>query len=170
MCLHPRSDDVQAVSPEVTGVYLLEDDGPDHQFLSGERRSSFHQAIRQACEKSNQCERAEVEWFEEWKLIRTEDSVEGEGGVIVVATVGAFIEAAAIESVDKEICSAKKKFEAKTWAVVSAVALHAGEQQHELSFALFESAIARLEAADVQPIDAVFLVGGARVRQFNFTK
>ena len=167
-CLHAQSDDVRAVSPGVAGGYLLEDDGPNHQFLTEQRRLSFHAKLKQACKKAKQRDRVEVEWFEEWKLIRTEDSVEGRGGVMVLSVVGGFLEAAAFESVDTAICGARKKFKARKWARRSAVALHAGEQQHELSFALFESEIANLEAADVQPIDVVFLVDAARVRQFNF--
>lgn len=170
-CFHARSDDVRAVSREVTGSYLLEDSGgPDHQFLSEERRLSFYQALTRACRDSERGERAEVEWFEEWELRRGEDSDKGEGGVLVFAAVGVFLESAAIESVDKAIRSAKKKFEAKKWARRQAVALHAGEQQQELSPALFGSAIARLEAADVQPLDSVFLVSGTHVRSFNFTR
>ncbi len=170
ICLHARSNDARAVSREVAGVYLFEDDGPDHQFLSPERRLAFHRALSQACEKSKHTERAEFEWFEEWELRRGEDSVEGEGGVLVIAAVAGFLEAAAIESVEKEIRSAKKKFEAKKWAGLSAVALHAGEQQHQLSLSHFTSAIARLEAADVQPLDGVLLVKGEQVHFFNFSR
>jgi hypothetical protein len=170
MCLHPRGDEVRAVSPDVTGFYFLEDGGPDHQFLSEECRLSFHQALKRACEESKRSGQAEVEWFEEWKLTRTEDSAEGAGGMLVVAAVGDFPEAAVIESVDKAICGARKKFKAQKWAGRSAAALHAGEQQHELSPALFRSALERLNPADVKPLDIVFFVSGEDVRQFNFLR
>lgn len=170
ICLHARSDDVRAVSPQVSGLYLVEDDGPDHQFLSGERRLEFHRALSQACEESKHSEQAEVEWFEEWELRRDEDSVEGGGGVLVIAVVAEFLEAAAIESVKRELGRAKKKFEGRKWAGRSAVALHAGEQQHTLSPALFQATISGLEPADVQLLDSLFLVSRNRVGQFNFPR
>ena len=166
-CEHAQSDEISAVFPEVNGLFILEDDGePDHQFLTEASRSAFRRALKQACEDSKLDGRAAIKWCEEWTLLRDQDPTEGEGGVLVIAAVADFLESAAIESVDKEIRAARKKFTAKTWAGLTAVALHAGEQQHELTPALFENAIARLEAADLHPLDLVFLVNGEQVRSW----
>lgn len=80
------------------------------------------------------------------------------------------LESAAIESVNKALRSAREKFEAKRWAARTAVALHAGEQQHQLSPASFETAIAGLKAASVEPLNLVFFVKGEHVRQFDSTE
>lgn len=166
LCQHPQSDEVRAVSPEVAGVYFLEDDGPPHQFLSDESRLSFCRAVMRASTESMRAGRATVSWFEEWDLLRHEDAVEGEGGVIVTAVVTDFLESAAMESVATAISAAKKKFKAKQWAARSAVALHAGEQQHQVSLTFYVDAITGLKAADVQPVQSVFLVGRTYVREF----
>ena len=166
-CEHARSDEVSAVSPGVDGLFILEDGGePDHQFLSEESRSEFRRALKQTCEDSILDGRAVIEWCEEWTLQRDRDSADGEAGVLVITAVADFLESAAIESVEKEIQAARKKFAARTWAERTAVALHAGEQQHELTPALFEAAIDRLEAADLHPLDSVFLVKGEQVRSW----
>ena len=166
-CHHARGEDVLVVSSGVRGLFFLEDGGePGHQFLSEESRAAFQKASKRACEDSERDGQADIEWCEEWGLRRVEDSAKGQGGVQVMAAVAGFLESAAIESVDKAIREAKKKFEAKKWAGRTAVALHAGEQQHELTPALFENAIARLEAADLHPLDLVFLVNGEQVRSW----
>ena len=168
-CGHARNDDVLAISPNVEGCFVLEDGGePDHQFLSEESRLEFQQTRRRACEDSRLAGTAVIEWREQWKLLRDPDPAEGQGGVFVVAAVANFIESAAIESVEKAIQDARKKFVRKQWGGRTAVALQAGEQQHELTGTLFQMAIARLEAADVQPLDTVFLIDGAQVSQFDF--
>ena len=166
LCRHPQSDEVRAVSPEVAGVHFLDDDGPPHQFLSDESRLSFRRALTRASAESRRAGQATVSWFEEWDLLRHEDAVEGEGGVIVAAVVTDFLGSAAMEGVAKAISAARKKFEVKKWAARSAVALHAGEQQHQVSLSFYLDAITGLKAADVQPLQSVFLVGRTYVREF----
>ena len=170
LCQHTGGDEVRGVSPKVKGLFLLEDYGePDHQFLSEERRTAFQRKLSQACRTSKRDGQAEVEWYEEWTLWRDEDSVDGKGGVLVITAVADFLESAAIRSLKKAIQAARQKFATKKWAGRTAVALHAGEQQHVLSLDFFATAIAGLQAADVQPLDSAFLVTGTHVRQFNFT-
>ena len=169
-CSHARSDEFLAVSREVSGAYFVEeDDGPDHQFLSEESRTQFRQILIKACLRSQQVGHAQMKWCEDWALQRGQDPIEGEGGVHVIAATADFLESAAIRSVEKAVCAAKKKFGAAEWAGRTAVALHAGEQQRELSPLLLEAAIDRLEASDVEPLDSVFFVSGTDVREFDFT-
>ncbi len=169
-CSHARSDEFLAVSPEVSGAYFVEeDDGPDHQFLSDESRAQFRQILIRACARSQQRGHAQMQWCEDWELQRGQDSTEGKGGVHVVAATADFVESAAKRSVEKAVCSAKTKFGAVEWAGRTALALHAGEQQHKLSPSLLEAAIDRLRPSDLQPIDSVFFVDGTDVREFDFT-
>jgi len=171
VCQHQRSDEVIALSGEVDGCYLLQDAGePEHQFLTEETHSAFKQRLRKACEASRRNGEATIEWSEEWELQRVSDSSEGVGRVSVIVPVADFEEAAAIESVKKEINSARRKFESKDWAKRNAVALHAGQQQSVIAPSLFESAIERMDAVEVKPLDSVFLVAGTRVRQFDFRR
>ena len=109
-------------------------------------------------------------WIEEWALQRDRDPEAGKGGVLIVAAVGDFVESAAIRSVEKALCAAKKKFRGREWSGRAAVALHTGRQQDKVSPALFAQAIASLESAHVAPLDLVFLVDGDEVRPFTFSK
>ena len=167
-CSHASSDEFLAVSPGVSGAFFVEEgDGPDHQFLTEECRSAFRRKLKQACRLSQRSGQAELRWSEEWELRRGVDPVAGEGGVHVAAIAADFMESAAIQSVKKEIAAAKEKFATKEWAGCAAVALHAGEQQHQLSPSLFADAVATLEPADVEPLVLVFLVSGDAVREFT---
>ena len=112
--------------------------------------------------------RPTIEWIEEWELQRVRDSSEGTGDEVIAAPVAEFMEAAAKASVQKAIHAARRRFESRSWAGLSAVALLAGEQQSVVELPLFEAAIAGLEASDVQPLDWVLLVAGMRVRRFAF--
>ena len=111
-----------------------------------------------------------MRWSEEWALQRTRDPLEREGGVLVMAAEGDFLESAAIRSVEKALCAAKKKFRGREWSGRAAVALHTGRQQDKVAPALFADAVAALEPADIEPLELVFLVNGYEVRQFTFSK
>ena len=141
----------------VDEVHFLDDDGPPHQFLSHKSRLSFHRALKRASVESTRAGKAAVSWLEEWNLLRHEDAAGG--GVSVTAVVTDFLESAARESVTKSISAARKKFEAKQWAAHLAVALHADEQQREVPLSFYADAITDLKAADLQPLQSVFLVG-----------
>ena len=169
-CQHAHQGEVRAVSPGVTGLYLLEDDGPSHQFLSDDRRLAFHREIRRACTASRKNGKATAAWSEEWELLRHGDEAEGQGGVEVMAFAADFLESAAIKSVAKAISAAREKFGTKKWAERSAVALHAGELWDQVPLALYADAIRELKAADVHPLDEIFLVRGSLVRRFTLNK
>ena len=165
-CSHVDDSAVVSASPLVSGVYILEDETDYcHQFLSEERRSEFHQVLASACNESKQGSPEPVRWEEEWELQRFEDSAEGEGGVMVIAVVAEFLESAAIQSVYKALRHGKGKFCGNNGLTKAAVALHAGERQHILSLQQYEVAIGGLSAADVRPLDLVFLVNGDRVHR-----
>ncbi|MCY3567902.1 MAG: hypothetical protein OXH38_04705 [Chloroflexi bacterium] len=169
VCQHQRSEEVTALSDRVDGCFLLEDaEQPEHQFLTERARLVFRRRLAQACWAARRDGEATIEWSEEWVLRRLRDSSEGMGKVSIVAPVAEFEEAAAIEGVRNAIHAARRKFDSRNWAQRSAVALHAGEQQSVVELSLFEAAIDRLNAADLQPLDLVFLVAGMRVRSFAF--
>ena len=76
----------------------------------------------------------------------------------MAAIVFDFLESAAKESVNKAIGDAKRKFESRGWANHAVVALHAGEQQFELSLPTIKETISGMTAEEIRPIDLIFLV------------
>ena len=107
-CLHAESDHFDGFSNEVEGAFQLQDGGtPPHQFLTEECRRSFHDALLRACLVSKRSGHAPIEWYEEWRIYRSEDARDGEGGVMVSAFAADWVESAAIESVDKALAHAK---------------------------------------------------------------
>ena len=80
----------------------------------------------------------------------------------------AFLENAAIESVDTAIEHARRKFSKREWAKRTALALHAGERQRGVPLVLIEAVVDRLGAADVRPLDSVFLLSSQGIRCFEF--
>ncbi len=167
-CRHTQNDYSRVVSREVRGVYCLEDDGPDHQFLTEERYRSFCAKLLRACRESKQHGQVLIEWSEEWQMYRRADVSGGRGGVAVYASVVDQPEAAAFESVSKALTHAKSKFHDRDQEKRAAVALHAGEQRGHLLFEIFERAINRLSPSDVQPLGRVFLIGDNEVRSWQF--
>lgn len=164
-CLHAQSDHLKEPSRQVDGVYFLQDEGtPHHQFLTEERQQRFHEDLVRACRESKRASQAVIEWHEEWQLYRSEDSTDGRGGVLVTGAVFDFLEAAAIQSVDKAIGHAKEKFGTSTSSNSAAAAVDAGDQRGHIPLETFEWAINRLTAAEAAPIDVVFLVVGDEVR------
>ncbi len=167
-CQHADAGRVHVVFPEAAGYFGLEDgDEPGHQFLSEELRAAFERELGRACDASMRDGQAEVNWHEEWTLRRLPDPPAGRGGVHVQAATADFLESAAIESVTTAIDGAKEKFVSTRWADRAAVALHADEQQSELSLSAFETAVGRLTVADVRPLDTVFLVRGSHVAEYR---
>lgn len=117
-CCHTSTlAEVRALSPRLTGSFLLADDGQwEHSFVTDEGRNSFYSAVAAACEARVRGEVAPVSWDEEWELTRLEDD-EGEAGVYVIAVTEARdIYATVEEAVDTMLEKAKKKFETRRWA------------------------------------------------------
>ena len=164
-CLHAANDHFDGFSNGIEGAFQLEDGGtPPHQFLTEERRQSFHDDLLRACRESKRSGQAPVEWHEECQLYRSSDAKDGRGGVVVSAFVADWVESAAIQSVDKALGHANEKFQAKPWGSCAAVALDAGEVRGHISPETFAWAIDELDADQGGPIDVVFLVVGDSVR------
>ena len=170
VCHHGSGWPLSEFSSETDGVYFLKDDWRyEHQFLTTDCRSEFERSVARVLPQSREQGEVQVEWQEEWELQRLGDSAEGNGGVVVIGFVADFEESAAIRSVHQGLEHGKGKLQRDSEGAKSAVALHAGEQQHTLSLRQYEDAIARLSASDVWPLDVVFLVDGDRVhRCFNY--
>ena len=75
-----------------------------------------------------------------------------------------YVEAAAIESVDKGTQHAKAKFQNWASGTRKALGLDASKQRGHLSIQTFKWAIERLKAPDIAPLDLVFLVGDDEVQ------
>ncbi len=164
-CLHAAGDHFDGFSNGIEGAFQLRDgDTPPHQFLTEECRRSFHVDLLRACLESKRIGQAPIEWHEEWRIYRSEDAKDGEGGILVSAFVADWVESAAIESVDKALAHAKEKFQAKPWGSRAAVALDAGEARGHISPDAFAWAIDELDTDQAAPIDIVFLVVGDSVR------
>ncbi len=170
-CRHTHDDFMPIGLQGISGRYFLNDDGPNHKFISDACREAFQRRLKHACERSLREGPSQVEWNEEWKLKKLRDLPNHETLVSVIGLVTAdFLESAAIESVVKEIEKSKRKFKAWTRGGRLAVALHAGEQQREVPPSYFHSVLTKLEPTDVHPLDLVFLVSEGQVRHcLDFT-
>ena len=170
ICSHTHGEFMPIYLQGVSGTYFLNDDGPNHNFITHACREAFQRRLKHACEKSLRDGPSQVEWAEEWGLKKLRDLPKHESEVSVEGWFTAdFLESAAIESITKEIEKGKRKFEGWTRGGRLAVALHAGEQQREVSPCYFYDALTKLERTDVHPLDLVFLVSKDQVYPFEFT-
>ena len=164
-CHHGDDHHLEGLERRIEGIYCLEDGGsPHHQFISEQRLLEFREDLVRLCRESEQSGQATIKWREEWPIYRGQDSTDGNGGVFLSVVVAGFLEAAAIESVDKAIQHAKAKFQNGASGTRNAVALDANKQRGHLTIQTFELAIKRLAASDTAPLDVVFLVGGDEVQ------
>ncbi len=164
-CHHADDSHLDGVERRIDGIYCLEDgDSPHHRFLTEQRLLEFHEDLVRVCHESKQTGQATINWCEEWPIYRGQDSTDGNGGVFLSVVVAGFLEAAAIESVDKAIQHAKAKFQDWASGMCKAVALDASKQRGHLSIQTFEWAIKRLTVSDIAPLDVVFLVGDDEVQ------
>ena len=168
-CSHTHDDFMPIGLQGISGRYFLNDDGPNHKFITIACREAFQRRLKHACGKSLRVGPSQVEWTEEWELKKLRDLPNHESLVSVVGLFTAdFLESAAIESVVKEIEKGKCKFKAWTRGGRLAVALHAGKQQWEVPPSYFYDALTKLERTIVHPLDLVFLVSKDRVGRFDF--
>ena len=166
---HQTGDEVRRLSGDVDGTFYLDDaDQPEHQFFSEECRLTFREVLRDACAASSLSGSSAVEWGEEWRLERVGDAPDGGSGVSLVRVAVDDPDAAAVGAVSKAVDDAKAKFVQADWAPLSAVALHVGERGWVLRWENYERAVSDLTAADVNPLDVVFLVADDCVRQFDY--
>ncbi len=163
-CTHAHGEFMPIDIQGVSGTYFLKDDGPRHKFITPACREAFELSLKHACEKSLRIGRSQVEWAEEWELKKLRDLPNNESTVSVPSFVNAdFLEGAAIESVTREIEKGKRKFKGWTRGGRLAVALHAGEQQRQVSPSCFNSALTMIDPTVLHPLDMVFLVSKEQV-------
>ncbi len=164
-CHHVDVSHLDGLGRRIDGIYCLEDGGsPHHRFISEQRLLEFREHLVRLCHESQQSGQATIKWREEWPIYRGQDSTDGKGGVFLSVVVAGFLEAAAIESVDKAIQHGKAKFQDWDSGIRKAVALDASKQRRHLTIQTFEWAIERLKASDIAPLDLVFLVGDDEVQ------
>jgi hypothetical protein len=156
---------VQEVSPRVTGVFRLVDDGQwEHSFVTDSGRAAFHDALIAACRARIECGRPQVSWIEEWELSRAEQDGSGETGVFVIAVTDARdVSSSVAEGVGRMLEKAKQKFQGRRWA-----------DQHIIMFenrGAFMTAsrvgdvVSGFEAEELEAIDLIFLVDGDNMTQ-----
>lgn len=109
---------VQQVSPRLTGVFLLVDDGQwEHEFVTDEALADFHDALVAGCNTRVEQGHATISWIEEWELMRAEEDGSGETGVAILSVTDARdVFSSVTEAVEMVLEKAKRKFEARRWA------------------------------------------------------
>jgi hypothetical protein len=118
-CIHNHPSLVR-LSGQVPGVFLLADDGPEHEFASDEAVERFVEAVKQGCLDYEAKAPLVVEWFDEWPLWRYEadySKVE-----VTIPTKGFAVQPAVDDSVWLMVGAASRKFE-RDWAALNVVVL-----------------------------------------------
>jgi hypothetical protein len=162
-CNHGNSDLMRRISQNVTGKFMLVDEGLEHSFVTPEGEAAFEEAVVTACSRRLEGKIGPFTWYEEWELARLEDEgrEDDEGGVwIVAATDARSMQESVEECVHSVLAKAMQKFRKKRWADVQVIVL---ETSGLAPASLAAHAVETFEAGDKNLIDHFLLVDGEDV-------
>lgn len=166
-CWHggPLSDLLSPIQEQISGRFMLVDEGWEHSFVTQECRLAFQRAVVEACKRRLCGDTTPFSWYEEWELKRLPDGSNGENdeGVVQIwtCTPARAVRESVAECVYMVLTNALRKFK-KRWADYHVLVLE------RLTYApdqFVSEAIKALEADEIRDLDYIVLVGNDDIIQ-----
>lgn len=159
-CLHggPLSELLSPIQEQISGRFMLVDEGWEHSFVTQECRLAFQNAVVEACKKRLDGDATPFNWYEEWELERLPGGSNGEddAGVVQIwtCTPARDVRESVAECIYMVLTNALRKFK-KRWADYHVLVLE------RLTYApdqFMSEAIEALEADEIRDLDYILLI------------
>ena len=117
-CCHNYSEHLfEGLASRITGSFMLVDQQlPDHSFVTGEALENFHTELTAACYRRTHDGSNHFEWYEEIPLLRCDEEGDDERGLDVLAVTEArHVRTSVAEALDYVLEKSLEKFK-RSWA------------------------------------------------------
>lgn len=159
-CLHggPFSELLSPIQEQISGRFMLVDEGWEHSFVTQECILAFQNAVVEACKRRLCDDATPFNWYEEWELARLPDGSNGEddAGVVHIwtCTPAKKVRESVAECVYMVLTNALRKFKER-WAYCHVLVL---ERCTYAPYQFVSEAIEALEADEIRDLDYILLV------------